>query len=1081
MRARIEDGHFPQRRAIRVFSAVVAAALGLGSVALIGPSAVAATTVTFTTAGEHVYVVPAGVTAIRIDAIGGKGTDGNGAGAGKGGQGGRVVAVYQTTPGTRLIVEVGQNGAGRSTGGGGTSGGFDGGRGGGASDVRLCTIDDCPEEDTRILVAGGGGGGGAPGVAAQGSGAVGTKAGGAGGDAGKPGGQGDASGLDLTRAGGGAGGSLSANLGGHGSAGVTCEALFPGGIGGNGRTVEGQGGQSNEVRRGGSGGAAFGGAGGGGVGVAGGGGGGGGGAGFAGGGGGGGGGHGSCGSSDYSSGGGGGGGGSNYVGPALRTITNGVSTSNAPQVTITTLDDQTIQFTSAAPTDAKPGGAYRPTATATSGLPVTLSVDPSSGRACRMTVVSGFQVVVFGDPGVCVVNANQPGNNSWNPAPQVRQSSIVHGTKQPQTIAFTSVPPGQVAIGDVYTPAAQATSGLPVAFSITGSAGAVCDLDTGVVTFLTAGDCVINADQPGDDAWSAAPRVQQIITAGKSAQLVTFTSTPPADPIIGDTYTPAATATSGLPVAFSIAAGSATICQLDGGVVTFIGRGQCLIDANQPGDTEWSPAPPVQQSVAVRQSQSITFTSTAPAGPIAGDTYTPVATATSGLPVDLSIAAASSAVCDLINGVVTFVAGGECVIDANQPGDAEWLPAPQVQQSLTIGKQSQFITLTSTPPTDPIVGGTYDPVATATSGLPVVFSIPSGSSAVCSLNSGVVTFLTGGVCVIDANQPGDAEWSPASRVRLSIAVRQPQSITFTSAPPGSAAVGGTYTPTATASSGLSVSISIESSSTAICALQAGVVTFLGDGVCLLDADQSGDALWAPAPRVQQRVPVGAAQAAPVIGAVTPPTLTVSKSSSVVITAAGSPLPIITIVGALPAGVTFSDHHDGTAALSGAPAPGSAGSYAITIRAQTSAGTSEQQVTLVVARIPSAVKLTLPDSAIEGRSVTIGIEVTGGDPPSGIVELSAGTVILGTATLDAAGRGQLSTLALPVGAQTIQARYAGDGTFAPAVGTATISVAAGNGLASTGTEATGLLAASLAFLGVGGALLLLLVRRRRAES
>jgi hypothetical protein len=83
-------------------------------------------------------------------------------------------------------------------------------------------------------------------------------------------------------------------------------------------------------------------------------------------------------------------------------------------------------------------------------------------------------------------------------------------------------------------------------------------------------------------------------------------------------------------------------------------------------------------------SQTITFTSTAPTDAQVGDgTYTPTATATSGLPVIIALDGTSTG-CALASGVVSFTAPGTCVIDANQPGDATYSAAPQVQQSFTV-------------------------------------------------------------------------------------------------------------------------------------------------------------------------------------------------------------------------------------------------------------------------------------------------------------------------------------------------------------------------------------------------------------
>jgi hypothetical protein len=110
----------------------------------------------FAYTGEIQYFkVPAGVTKIRVDAIGARGGLG-------GGNGGRIDAVLPVIPGETLRVFVGGKGSGRKEGfnGGGSGGGgptsnASGTGGGGASDLR-----DRPSVYHRILVAGGGGGAG---------------------------------------------------------------------------------------------------------------------------------------------------------------------------------------------------------------------------------------------------------------------------------------------------------------------------------------------------------------------------------------------------------------------------------------------------------------------------------------------------------------------------------------------------------------------------------------------------------------------------------------------------------------------------------------------------------------------------------------------------------------------------------------------------------------------------------------------------------------------------------------------------------------------------------------------------------
>lgn len=178
--------------------------------------------------------------------------------------------------------------------------------------------------------------------------------------------------------------------------------------------------------------------------------------------------------------------------------------------------------------------------------------------------------------------------------------------------------------------------------------------------------------------------VAYVAMGGKLGQTISFTSTNPSPVQIDDpSYTPQATASSGLPVTISLAAAS-TGCSLSAGVVSFTAEGTCVIEANQAGDDLWAAAA-VQQSITVnRKSQTISFTSINPTPVHVGDPdYTPQATATSGLTVTFSLGAASSG-CSLADGVVSFTAAGTCLITANQGGNSVWAPAPQVQQSITV-------------------------------------------------------------------------------------------------------------------------------------------------------------------------------------------------------------------------------------------------------------------------------------------------------------------------------------------------------------------------------------------------------------
>lgn len=258
------------------------------------------------------------------------------------------------------------------------------------------------------------------------------------------------------------------------------------------------------------------------------------------------------------------------------------------------LTAQSISFTSE-PSSTAVGATYVVTARGGgSGNPVTFS----SGSPDVCSVDS--PTVTFGKPGECVIEANQDGSDKYSPAPPARQKIVVTGgsTKMTQAIVFTSKP-SSTFVDTLYTVTARGGgSGNPVTFS-SGSPD-VCLVDGPAVTFGAPGDCVINANQAGNDQYLPAPQAQQVIAVKpvRQSQTISFTSTPPNPAYVGSNpYNVTATATSGGPVSFS--SGSPNVCSVSGSTVTFENSGTCVVDASQPGDEHYLPAPPAQQDISV--------------------------------------------------------------------------------------------------------------------------------------------------------------------------------------------------------------------------------------------------------------------------------------------------------------------------------------------------------------------------------------------------------------------------------------------------------------------------------------------------
>ena len=98
-------------------------------------------------------------------------------------------------------------------------------------------------------------------------------------------------------------------------------------------------------------------------------------------------------------------------------------------------------------------------------------------------------------------------------------------------------------------------------------------------------------------------RVQAGATS-QTPQAITFTSTPPINPVVGGSYLVSATGGgSGNPVAFSIDASSGSgVCSFSSeSNLVFTGAGTCVIDANQDGDGTYADAPQSSQMFSIQE------------------------------------------------------------------------------------------------------------------------------------------------------------------------------------------------------------------------------------------------------------------------------------------------------------------------------------------------------------------------------------------------------------------------------------------------------------------------------------------------
>lgn len=257
---------------------------------------------------------------------------------------------------------------------------------------------------------------------------------------------------------------------------------------------------------------------------------------------------------------------------------------------------QTISFTSTPPLPAFfDGPSYAVSATASSGLPVVLTVDASAASVCSLTA----SMVSFIGVGTCEIDANQSGNDTYDAAPEAQQSFAV-SPATPSTPIITNIPgSGDAIVGGSFIPTVSTTGDGTT--SVTSSTPWVCGVSSGTVNYLGAGTCSLVAQVTAGTDYTAADGSPQSFDVGPEASSTSLTSS--GSP---STYSQAVTFTAtvsptdgGGTVGFSADGNTLTDCAtqslslVSGGyeatcTTTSLAAGSDTINAAYQGDTNFS-------------------------------------------------------------------------------------------------------------------------------------------------------------------------------------------------------------------------------------------------------------------------------------------------------------------------------------------------------------------------------------------------------------------------------------------------------------------------------------------------------------
>jgi hypothetical protein len=238
-------------------------------------------------------------------------------------------------------------------------------------------------------------------------------------------------------------------------------------------------------------------------------------------------------------------------------------------------------------------------------------------------------------------------------------------TKSNQIITVDHLPDRR--FGDpAFLLIASASSGLPVRFRVVSGPALINDQ---TVTLTGAGKIIIRASQEGNDDYYPAEEVERYFNVNKANQSISLPDIS-SRTMLDAPFQIDATASSGLPVELSVAAGPATI---SGNSVMLTEEGLVTIRAYQAGNIDYNSAPYQSQTFNVTKvNQQIHFNNLSERVQ-AGDDFYLIATSPSGLPVSCSILSGPAAM--RTSTLVTPLGIGRVRVRAYQEGNHLYYPA----------------------------------------------------------------------------------------------------------------------------------------------------------------------------------------------------------------------------------------------------------------------------------------------------------------------------------------------------------------------------------------------------------------------
>lgn len=153
------------------------------------------------------------------------------------------------------------------------------------------------------------------------------------------------------------------------------------------------------------------------------------------------------------------------------------------------------------PSVAQVNQSFGMSATASSGLPVAISVEGSPANVCNAGSSSYFVVEAIG---TCTLIFEQAGDSTYAAAPTLTFTISVEGAQQ----VISPGPTLYIPVGSTGQINASSSAGFPIQYSVVALGAPKCSVtSTGLVTALEVGGCTVLLNARGNRTIAAAPSV----------------------------------------------------------------------------------------------------------------------------------------------------------------------------------------------------------------------------------------------------------------------------------------------------------------------------------------------------------------------------------------------------------------------------------------------------------------------------------------------------------------------------------------------------------------------------------------------